>query len=126
MKRKINFAVVNNGDQEMIVNFHPPLDIDDDDDTPYKFTKLGQIKETLSAMLMAYDGVPGKVFFDEHAIEQLSDQDNITSIDHYTVFGSKMTATFDKVGVRLKVDNGSMVVISAGGKDLMIAVKPEH
>ena len=77
MKRQINFVVCSNDDQEMIVNFYPPLVIDDDEDTPYKFTKWGQIKEALSELLIYYDGNPARVTaFDEEAIGLLEDRDD--------------------------------------------------
>ena len=127
MKRQINFVVCSNDDQEMIVNFYPPLVIDDDEDTPYKFTKWGQIKEALSELLIYYDGNPARVTaFDEEAIGLLEDRDDKQVYKHRTIFGSEITATFDKVGVRLQVKDGSMVFISAGAQDAIIAIKPGH
>lgn len=127
MNKQVNFAIIQNDDQEMIINFRPPLILEDTGDTPYKLTKEARIKESLSDVLVHYNGSPASVAeFEEKALGLLKDRDGEQVYNHRTIFGSDITATFDKVGVRLQTKNGSMVFIQAGAQDAIIAVKPDH
>lgn len=122
MNKQVNFAVISNDDQEMIVNFYPPLVYSVDNNG-----RDDQIKQALSDVLTIATGSPARMAeFDEKAIGLLEDKDVKQTYTHRTIFGSELTATFDKVGVRLQVKNGSMVFISAGATDAVIAVKPGH
>jgi len=115
----IRFAKVTDGKQEMTVNFYPPLENEDAnflilaDRLIAAFNEFG---DTEAAVICDYE---------EKAIEDLK-ADGSQTVNHRTVFGSQLIATFDKVGVRLQTPNGSMVFVSAGAQDAIIAVKPRH
>lgn len=114
------FARVSNLNQEMTINFYPPLKNDD-----VNFIALG---DKLIAAFNEYAETPAIACeYEEKAIKNMpADYEAQHKYTHRTIFGSELTATFDKVGVRLQVKNGSMVFISAGAQDAIIAIKPSH
>jgi len=73
MKKQINFAVVFNDEQQMIINFHPPLVIRQPEGSENVYwSQEEQLKRVLGNVLITLNGSPAKVaVFDKQAIDLL-------------------------------------------------------